>query len=202
MIKIKELLTKYQSVQREGNSQTARQTVENNKQSFFKEYLETNEDIEDDYLYAANWESQGNTKVVFNDSYFTTFAFSYYQYMGGAHGIFGESYLIIDLKNGKEIKLNDIFDKNALAILEKRMVKKAYAYTGTPNATSLQDAGYLVDKIEVTDNFSITTKGITFVYQPYEISPYAAGMPSFLFSWEEIKDLVKKDSSVRSLFNK
>ncbi|WP_375563058.1 DUF3298 and DUF4163 domain-containing protein [Bernardetia sp. OM2101] len=200
--KIKELLKKYQSIQDSESSsanQSARQVVENNKNSFFKEYLEVNKDQDEDYLYAANWVNESDIEVVFNDHYFATLSFSNYMYMGGAHGMYGESYLVIDTKSGKEIKLNDIFDKQSLTTLEKRMIKKAYAYTGFENPVSLQDAGYLVDKIEVTDNFSLTAKGITFVYQPYEIAPYAAGMPAFLFTWEELKDLIKTDSSVRSL---
>lgn len=200
--KIKELLQKYQSVQNEKTSQTARQTIENSKKSFFKEYLETNQDQDEEYLYAANWVNESNANIIFNDNYFATIAFSNYMYLGGAHGMFGEAYLVIDTKNGKELKLNDIFDKQSLATLEKKMIKKAYAYTGFENPVSLQDAGYLVDKIEVTDNFSITAKGITFVYQPYEIAPYAAGMPAFLFTWEELKDLIKADSPVKSLIKK
>ncbi|PIY09528.1 MAG: hypothetical protein COZ18_07920 [Flexibacter sp. CG_4_10_14_3_um_filter_32_15] len=202
LTKIKEVLKKYQSVQNGASSQTAKQTIENNKKSFFKEYLEVNKDQDEDYLYAANWMSQSNVDIVFNDDYFATIAFSNYQYLGGAHGMFGKTYLVIDTKNGKEIKLNDIFDKNALATLDKRMIKKAYSYTGFENAISLQDAGYLVDKIEATDNFSLSAKGITFVYQPYEIAPYAAGMPSFLFTWEELKDLIKADSLVNSFLKK
>lgn len=203
--KIKELLKKYQSIQDSEStsaSQSARQVVESNKKSFFKEYLEVNKDQDEDYLYAANWVNESDAKVIFNDNYFATLSFSNYMYMGGAHGMFGETFLIIDTKTGKEIKLNDIFDKQALVTLEKRMIKKAYSYTGSENATSLQGAGYLVDKIEVTDNFSLTAKGITFVYQPYEIAPYAAGMPAFLFTWEELKGLVKADSSINSLIKK
>lgn len=203
--KIKEVLKKYQSVQdaeSSSSNQSAIQLLENNKKNFFKEYLEVNKDQEEDYLYAANWVNESDINIVFNDHYFTTLSFSNYQYMGGAHGMFGENYLVIDTKNGKELKLEDIFDKQSLAILEKRMLKKAYAYTGFENPTSLQDAGYLVDKINVTDNFSLNAKGITFVYQPYEIAPYAAGMPSFFFMWEELKDLIKADSPINSLLKK
>lgn len=202
LAKIKEILKKHQSIQNETSSQTARQIIENNKKSFFKEYLEVNKDQDEDYLYAANWINQSNVNIIFNDKYFATLSFSNYQFMGGAHGMFGETYLVIDTKKGKELKLNDIFDKQSLVILEKRMIKKAYAYTGFENPVSLQDAGYLVDKIEVTDNFSLSAKGITFVYQPYEIAPYAAGMPAFLFTWEELKDLIKADSSVNDLLKK
>ncbi|AFM04313.1 Protein of unknown function (DUF3298) [Bernardetia litoralis DSM 6794] len=197
--KIKELLKKYQSTENKGSSQSAKQTIENHKKSFFKEYLDVNKDQDEDYLYAANWVNESSASVIFNDNYFATLSFSNYQYLGGAHGMYGENFLVIDIKNGKEIRLSDIFDKQSLATLEKKMIKKAYTYTGFEDAKSLQDAGYLVDKIEVTENFSLNAKGITFVYQPYEIAPYAAGMPEFLFTWEELKDLMKTDASVRSL---
>ncbi|WP_291722266.1 DUF3298 and DUF4163 domain-containing protein [Bernardetia sp.] len=198
--KIQDILKKYQSYQEKGQPiKSTRQMLEESKKSFFKEYLEVNQGAEEEYLYAANWANESKAEVVFNDKHFATIAFSNYMYMGGAHGMFGETYLVIDVKNGKEIKLDDIFDQQAIATLEKKMIKKAYEYTGFENPVSLQDAGYLVDKIEASDNFSLNAKGITFVYQPYEIAPYAAGMPSFLFTWEELKDLVKTDSPVHSL---
>ena len=199
LLKVKEILRKYQSFEDKKITQTPIQVIEDNKKSFFKDYLELNKNIEKERLYSANWVKQEDANVVFNDNYFATLSFLYYQYMGGAHGMFTTNYVVIDVKNGKKIKLNDIFDKTAITILEKKIIKKAYNYTGFENPTSLKDAGYLVNKIEVTDNFSLTAEGITFVYQPYEIAPYSAGMPSFLFTWEEIKDLVKTDSSVRSL---
>ena len=197
--KIKEVLKKYQSVQTEEVSQTAKQTIENTKKAFFKEYLETNQGQDEEYLYAANWVNESNADIIFNDDYFATLAFSNYMYMGGAHGMFGETYLVIDTKNAKQLTLNDLFDKKSLIVLEQKIIKKAYKYTGVEDAVSLQDAGYLVDKINATDNFSLTAEGIKFVYQPYEIAPYAAGMPAFLFTWDELKDLIKADSPVRSL---
>ncbi len=202
LLKIKELLRKSQSAEKYTSAQSTLETAENGKKAFFKEYLEVNQDQKEEYFYTANWSDESSADVIFNDNYFTTLSFSNYMYLGGAHGMYGETFLVIDIKNGKEIKLNDIFDKQSLAILEKKMIKKAYSYTGVENPKSLQDAGYLVDKIEVTDNFSLTAKGIAFVYQPYEIAPYAAGMPSFLFTWEELKGLIKADSSVLSMIKK
>lgn len=199
LAKIKELVQKKQNL---SSSKTVKQVIEKNKNDYFKEYLETNKEFEQEYSYMANWERQNGVNVVFNDNYFTTLAFFAYQYSGGAHGGYSEEFLIIDTKNGKEIKLNDIFDKSALVILQKRMLKKAYAYTNSENATSLEDAGYLVDKIEVTDNFSLNERGITFVYQQYEIAPYAAGMPAFMFTWDEIKDIIKADSPVNAFIKK
>ena len=33
----------------------------------------------------------------------------------------------------------------------------------------------------------MTEQGVHFLYQPYEIAPYAAGMPAFTISYEDIK---------------
>lgn len=196
--KIKEILKKHQKI----TTQSAKQILENNKKTFFKDYLEVNKDLEEEYLYSANWANESNVNIIFNDAYFATLGFSNYQFSGGAHGMYGETYLVIDIKKSEKITLSSIFDKNALVSLEKRILKKAYAYTNSQNASSLQDAGYLVDKIEATENFSLTALGITFVYQPYEIAPYAAGMPTFSFTWDELKDIIRVDSSVNSLLKK
>ncbi len=205
--KIKETLNTYQLFENEDKSLSVSKIVEDNKEKFFAEYqnelkegFEYTEDKDiNSFTYLPNWSIQSDIDVVYNENHFATLAFNYYQYMGGAHGMYGVTYLVLDTKTGNQMKLEDIFDKDALAILSQKMEEMAYAYVGVTDATSLEDAGYFVDKLEVTDNFSVTGRGITFLYQPYEIGAYAIGTPTFSFSWREIKDLIKKNSPVRSL---
>jgi hypothetical protein len=36
-------------------------------------------------------------------------------------------------------------------------------------------------------NFSVTTDGMSWIFQPYEVGPYALGIVTALVSWEELK---------------
>ena len=43
------------------------------------------------------------------------------------------------------------------------------------------------------DDFLITDDGITIFLQEYAIAPYAAGMPRFDLSWEELDDMTAEE---------
>ena len=45
----------------------------------------------------------------------------------------------------------------------------------------------------------LDNQGVTFIYQPYEIAPYAAGMPSFTIPYDSIKPFLTAD--VKSLID-
>jgi hypothetical protein len=40
--------------------------------------------------------------------------------------------------------------------------------------------------ISPSDNFYVTSEGITYVYQQYEIGPYALGLVEVLIPWSEL----------------
>jgi hypothetical protein len=43
------------------------------------------------------------------------------------------------------------------------------------------------------DNFGITSKGIFFVFAPYEIAPYVVGEIELFVSFEKISDFVREE---------
>ncbi|MBO7378962.1 MAG: DUF3298 domain-containing protein, partial [Bacteroidales bacterium] len=51
--------------------------------------------------------------------------------------------------------------------------------------------GYLFEDavLDLPDNFFFTPKGITFVFQQYEIAPYAMGLISVTLTWDELQPL-------------
>ena len=54
------------------------------------------------------------------------------------------------------------------------------------------DSGYLlVTDIPVTEDFSISDSGITFIYNPYEIAAYAAGIIRINIPWDELQDILR-----------
>ena len=43
----------------------------------------------------------------------------------------------------------------------------------------------------------MSSKGITFIYQPYEIGPYAAGAPEVFLSLKDIQRLLKENPYIK-----
>lgn len=66
---------------------------------------------------------------------------------------------------------------------------------------SLSEAGceFPNDTFALKDNFSIGAKGITFLYNTYEIASYANGPTELFLTYHEIKDLLKPDGPLGSL---
>lgn len=120
---------------------------------------------------------------------------SHYTYTdgGGAHGNYGISYTCIDLVHNTELSLGAILDTSCndphlLALLEKKY-REAYK---VPNDQKISGFA-LVDTIPVTNNISITSKGISFNYVPYEIAAYAMGEVRLFIPFKEISGCLKPE---------
>lgn len=114
--------------------------------------------------------------------------FEYYA-LGAAHGQYGSSVLNVDLSTGNQIKLKDVLADNYKSALKSLARRKFLAQNGNEGWWFLDgDQPY-----ELSEVFSITRKGITFFYQPYEIGPYAAGAPEVFLSIKDLGSLLKEN---------
>ncbi|WP_338814644.1 RsiV family protein [Bernardetia sp. Wsw4-3y2] len=175
----------------------AKQALAKKKKEYLEGYVDANS--EEVIGMSAEWDRDLSVQVIFNDDYFTTIGFYLDEYGGGAHSYSTASFVILDLKNSKQITLSDIFDEKGLALLKQKMLDRALEIAKNNNASSLEEYDFFVDAIEPTESFTITETGIEFSYDRGEIRPYSSPAPSFFFKWNEIKDIIKTDASVRSL---
>ena len=110
-----------------------------------------------------------------------------YSYAGGAHGMNTETCLVFSLETGDRLGLEDIFREGSMTALPALLMKHVPEAFGNPS-----DADYLlVTEIPVTENFSMSDSGITFIYNPYEIAAYAAGTIRITIPWEELQDICR-----------
>lgn len=101
---------------------------------------------------------------------------------GGAHGNYTVKYVNIDLINNKEV--DAVFNEcDQLAALKE---KKLREYFNVSNDKKLSDF-LLVDTLPAANNCIITTKGITFSYDPYEIAAYAVGQVKLYIPFKELE---------------
>ena len=113
---------------------------------------------------------------------------AYEYFAGAAHPMTGSFYLNYDLQNNRLLTLDDIVtDRDHLALLlsqiytQQRSGERPYGYSTTVAADGTFD-------IPVTDNFFLTSGGLSFVYQPYEIASYAEGIQTIRISFFELLD--------------
>ncbi|MBO4447348.1 MAG: DUF3298 domain-containing protein [Bacteroidales bacterium] len=110
------------------------------------------------------------------------------EYSGGAHGIYGEIYLNFDTKTGKLIRASDLFTEDGRETLDY-MLKRELESEGHTFWT-LSDTPEWLD-----GNFKIVRDTVEFIYNPYEVDCYAAGIISVCLPVSELAPLMKKNSN-------
>lgn len=125
-----------------------------------------------------------------------------YAYTGGAHGNYGTSYYNFDATTGQMLTLKDILIADYQASLKDKVeaiFKKIYLEEGM---TKYSEAGFYFenDIFTMTDNFAITKEGVKFLYNPYEIAPYAMGQQEIVIPYKDLEGLLKANSVISYFF--
>lgn len=138
-----------------------------------------------------------SVKVIHQDSSLTTLQVSGYSYQGGAHGGSFTGFINWDVKAGKNLRLDDVFAAGyheKLNAVAEKIFRKDEKLSDT---ASLRDNYFFKDdKFALNENFSITPIGIKFLYNQYEIKPYAAGITTLFIPYAQIKSLLQPGSVV------
>ena len=120
---------------------------------------------------------------------FEMFEINSYVFTGGAHGMPYSEYLIFDQQSKKQIQLADMLQPN------KKIRFKALAYDAYKKWVKTVDND--VKNYEknwpftLSDNVTLTDKGVDIRYQHYSISPYAYGMPVLSIPYEKLGGIIK-----------
>jgi energy-converting hydrogenase Eha subunit G len=150
-----------------------------------------------DYFF-AHYENL-ETSITFNKGGLLAFSVAMDVYTGGAHGSAGFLNYVIDLKTGKLLTPEDVFGDN-INELTALILHKLMEDNEVTTIEELNEIGFF-DAVTITpnDNFSITEKGITFLYNQYEIAPYVMGITEVFLPYREIKNLISKDTPVAAI---
>ncbi len=150
-----------------------------------------------------SWEVDRDVKVSFNKNSIFSFEFEEFSFTGGAHPNTTYSYFNYDLVSGHQIQLNELFGKSAytkiLEIAERTFREK---YEIDPSR-SLDDEGYWFknNRFYLPENFLITDKYLTFLFNSYEVAPYSMGEIKFEIPFAEVKDLIENESLLAKIYS-
>jgi hypothetical protein len=121
---------------------------------------------------------------------------SYYQ--GAAHPNTMSEVVNYDLKNGKQLKLADLFKPGAkylqaianycIADLKKQAKDKGLLDEEIQNGAAANAKNY--------QSWTITRKGLGINFDAYQVGPYAAGPQYVLVPYSSLKDLINADGPV------
>ena len=120
---------------------------------------------------------------------FEMFEIDSYVFTGGAHGMPYSEYLVFDQKTKKQIQLVDMLQSG------KKSRFKALAYNAYKDWVKRVDkdvASYEKNwPFTLSDNVTLTDKGIDIRYQHYSIGPYAYGMPVLSIPYSKLGGIIK-----------
>ncbi len=158
-------------------------------QSIFEDYNSVKADYED---YSIAWVLE--KRIKFN-SYknIATLYYDEYSYLGGAHPNSVFEYYNFDATSGNRLSINDLVLPELENDLIKLGEKKFREIKNIPHNQSLVSAGYWFESnmFYLSESFIVTDSGLVFLYNPYEIAPYAEGVTELFIPNEELKDILK-----------
>ena len=121
-----------------------------------------------------------------------TYAATSYIYTGGAHGYSSMRYMNFSRKTGHLITLEEVLDLSRQKEIVQLIIRDLMQQFGCNSVQQLEDQGFIgIRDTNVTDNFHIGSRGITFVYNPYEIACYAMGKQSVTLTYQQLKPYKK-----------
>jgi hypothetical protein len=135
--------------------------------------------------------------IVRQDSSLTTLELGGYSYQGGAHGSSITTFINWNTKASKDITLGDVlidgYQSRLTAIADTifRQQEKL-----TVNTTLANDYFFKNNKFALNNNFLITPVGLRFLYNQYEIKPYAAGQTELAIPYAKIKTLLRPNTVI------
>jgi len=171
----------------------AQQNPQNAIQTFANSFIEGDATVTDSLTTEEGTDCYTITEsrsitAIYNHFGTACFDYSTYEYAGGAHGVGNSSYLIYDIKTGNEITFKDIFntdkEKELLAMLTLKI-------RGEDNIS---------DEVTHTENIYITSAGIGFYYNVYEIGSYAEGPTDIILTYNELKPFLKPNNPISHLY--
>ena len=161
----------------------------------YEEAVKAGDDLESTaYMYSYEYELTSELSTVRDSIY--TYAISTYEYTGGANPNTFLHWTNLNARTGKALKKADVFksgcEDKLVSIIGTHLVPIISERLDTDALTTLQDlydSNLLFDgPLQVPENFLITPDGIRFLYNRYEIAPYALGDLQVLVPYEEIED--------------
>lgn len=150
--------------------------------------------IEEEAPMSWNHEKYQYFSPYLENSKYLTFSLSGYQYTGGAHGISYEHFMTYDKKQKKFINLSDVLNMELSAQIENTINAAIRAKHQIPENQALnasEDSIFLVEKAEISENFTLSKKGITFHYGLYDLTPYVYGYYDIFIPYSDLTSYLK-----------
>ncbi|MBZ4190048.1 DUF3298 and DUF4163 domain-containing protein [Niabella beijingensis] len=138
-----------------------------------------------------HYDQQISSNLIYNNNGYAVLSVGNYAYTGGAHGMYGQTMICLDMQQKKELALDSVLKIDSATlqpILERHFRGRYKIADGKPLTDILFE-----DRLALTDNFYFTSRGIGFVYQPYEVAAYAFGLIDVWVPYTDLKPYLQPE---------
>lgn len=158
--------------------------------------------VPDDEYDIPRWEYDVTLVKSFETDKYVVFFSSNYLYMGGAHGgVTGAGDLVFRKSDGQIIR--HIIDRSCVGEMQSLIRKGVDSYMQTEHHGHEEGTGTFYEADEDIPlpvwEPSLSADGVVFLYQQYEIAPYAFGMPSFVVPYDKISEFLTPEAKELAL---
>jgi hypothetical protein len=106
---------------------------------------------------------------------------------------------VVDLQKQKALNWRDLFTDPESPDLYRSVLDGLREYAGLEKNAPLSSGIYFEDEPEISGNFFLTSDGLGFHWNPYEIGPYSEGSVKIVIPWEKINRLLNAEG--RTILN-
>ncbi len=155
-------------------------------------YATMKSNIEEDFAIGMSYMVELNSEVLLQTNKLISLQMDGYTFSGGAHGYYYTVLNTFDIATAESLRLGDLVSDTAALrpLLERAFVDDHEE--DMPNVT-LKDL--LLDPeqpLALPLNYCIVPAGIRFIYNPYEVAPYAVGQTDITLGWQLLGPLADK----------
>lgn len=169
------------------NPDTQYNTIQEEAKAFIENF--------DDFIkmdeYPRSWFTDLKAKVLQNTSNYLAVSVETSDYTGGAHGNYATLFFNYDVVKKDTIGLETIIPvskQQELTHIAEAIFRKQ---EGLTPEQPLDESYFFEDSIfHLNSNFTLTPKGLLFLYNVYEIKPYAAGTTELLIPYQQIDSFI------------
>lgn len=145
----------------------------------------------------GKWETTLGNKFAYDDEHVVSCSIVQYQFTGGAHGYASETFVSFDRKSGRPINESNIFVDDYKEKLSAVIVEALMRQNGVHTPEDLENEGFFnTSEILPNNNFMITSTGLRYCFNPYEIAPYSKGTIYIDLIWDAVSTIIRPGSIV------
>jgi len=123
-------------------------------------------------------------------------------YLGGAHPVTLKYFSSIDLKSGKVLRLHDMIKSDAIGQLVVKAEERFRKIKGLKPDAGLEGFFFPDGRFRLNDNVGLTSEGLLFYYNVFEIAPYAAGPTKLVIPYDDLKEMAVPGGPLSGLSGK